>query len=95
MSNDMWNKIFNLKTFVYMKKASGDTEDDESISPFVDLLISKVDYKVIVLLATQWHIYNDEQQIKMAENYVEVHHISRFLLLMDYLSYRYKKGDLK
>ncbi|MEE5180999.1 hypothetical protein JDW21_18735 [Bacillus subtilis] len=91
----MWDKLLTLNALTYMKKVSEGTEDDTTILPFFEYLQENVNYKVIVVLATRWHVYDVVGQTGISINYVTEKHASRFIMLMDYLSKRFLKGELK
>lgn len=101
MSKKMWNKLLNIETVAFMKKASGDGdkengEDNKAIYDFFKAVVKKVrDYKVVVMMAVKWDTYEDEKQANIAINYMGWEDASRFIMLMDYLSEKFKKGELK
>lgn len=91
----MWSKIFTLETVKFMKKVSEDTEDDESIGQFIQFVEKHIDYKTVVIMATQWDKYEDIKQANLAIKFASMPHASRFIMLMDYLNMKFKKGELK
>lgn len=95
-----WDKILSSDTAIYIKgmadRAMGDeSEEYENISEFFEHLKSRTNYKSIVILATQWIKYEEKKQVALAVNFVGEYHASRFIILMDYLAYRFAKGELK
>lgn len=97
----LWDKILNYTTAIYMQKLSalesGDefSEDLESIGIFFDDLKTKMNYKVVIVIATQWRTFTHVKQANVAMISVGEEHASRFMMMMDYLSYKYQKGELK
>lgn len=96
----MWNKIFNVQCIAFLLKASGIREDKahgeemQMINIFIDFVKARFDYKVLVVMATQWDGYDDVKQANLAIKCAGEFHASRFIMLMDFLSHRYKKGEL-
>lgn len=101
LSNLMWSKLLNIETVAFIKKASGDGdnengEDNKSIYDFFKAVIKKVkDYKILVIMAIKWDTYEDIKQANIAVKYMGWEDASRFIMLMDYLSEKFKKGELK
>lgn len=92
----MWEKILTEDALEHMITFNKEeTEDMETMSKFVEHLIANVDYKVVVVLATQWHGLKDTVQANVAIEAVDEEHASRFIILMDYLSEKFQKGELK
>ena len=97
----MWDKILDLKCWYHMKNAVKDNEtgeviveDDFAIKSFFEYLKERIkDYKVLVVLVTQWKTYDDTKQANLAIHHVGWEHASRFIILMDYLSDRFIKGE--
>lgn len=92
---EMWDKIFSVELVFYMRKATGDTEDFDTIGAFQEHVKARVDYKQVVILATQWRTYDDLKQANVAIQLAGIFHASRFILLMDYLSKKFEGGSLK
>lgn len=84
-----------------MLKVSGDAEerdhgeDVKMIYNFIEFIKSRVDYKVIVVMATQWESYDDIKQANLAIQIAGEVHASRFMMLLDYMANKFKKGELK
>lgn len=100
MLEKMWSKLLNLETFAFIKNSSdyeGETsEDDKVIYDFFKDVKKKVrDYRVLVMMAVKWDSYEDVKQANIAINYMGFKDASRFIILMDYLSTKFKKGELK
>jgi hypothetical protein len=91
----MWEKIFTPDAVFYMQKVTGDTEDFNTINGFINHLKQRVDYKTVIILATQWKAYDDVKQANIAIQQAGVFHASRFILLMDFLSKKFVEGKLK
>lgn len=92
----MWEKILTedvLEHIVTFNKE--ETEDMQTMMKFVEFLMAWVDYKVVVMLATQWELKEDVEQAIIAIRLVGEEHASRFIIMLDYLSDKYKKGELK
>ena len=92
---EMWNKLFTVELVFYMRKVTGETEDFDTIGAFQEHIRARVDYKTVVILATQWHTYEDVKQANIAIKFAGVFHASRFIILMDYLSKKHIEGKLK
>lgn len=96
----MWDKILNQALALYMTMVTGKdgdrTEDATTISYFFDHVKTHVkDYKVVIVMATEWDKYEEAKQVGIAIHYVGEHHASRFIIMMDYLNQKFKKGELK
>lgn len=102
----MWERLLDDEIVNGIKVLSGtdrygvhvkdnETEDDDSIIKFFLYLIDNINYKVIVMIATQWNRFNLDKQVRVAVKYVGYIHASRFIMMMDLLSKRFVKGDLK
>lgn len=92
---EMWNKLFTPEVVFWMKKTTGDTEDFDTIGGFIEHMKAKTDYREIVILAMQWNTHDDMRQANLAIHFAGIHHASRFILLMDFLSNKFKEGKLK
>lgn len=94
----MWDRILNMKAVAYMlelSKVDGDLgEDSESIMRFFIYLKEHISYPTFFATIIQWSTLNVREQTETAINMVGEYHASRFFMLMDYLSYQYKKGRL-
>jgi hypothetical protein len=101
IDNSMWDKLLNHECRTFMKNLVRDEvevigEDDKVIDSFFNFLKGNIqDYKVVVVLATQWIGFDDTKQANMAINYVGWKYASHFIMLMDYLSNKFIKGELK
>ena len=93
----MWDKLLNMELTYYMIRVTKETEDEESIQKFYEHIKSRTEneYKLIVVLATQWSEYDDTKQANVAIKVAGMNHASRFIIMMDYLSSKYRKGKLK
>lgn len=91
----MWEKILTEEALEHMITYTEETEDFNTMSKFVEHLMARVDYKVVVVLATQWEGLIDIRQANIAVDAVGIFHASRFIILMDYLSKQFKEGKLK
>lgn len=92
----MWNKLLDVKLGMYMVRVTGGTEDDETIYKFFEHIENRIqDYKVVVVLATQWKTYDDMKQANLAIKFAGMYHASRFIIMMDYLADKFEKGELK
>ena len=94
-----WDKILNDETVLYVKamadkEIDDESEDYEKIAEFFDFLKTRTNYKSIVILATQWIGFDDQKQTALAVTIADELHASRFMILMDYLAYRFAKGEL-
>lgn len=94
-----WNRILNAETVIYViemakKEAGGDSEEEKYVRELFDVLRENTDYKSIVLLAMQWKGFSEASQVNFAITIVGEYHASRFMIMMDYLSYRHAKGIL-
>lgn len=70
------------------------TEDVRSVLDFAHRIRNTVNYKTAVVLATRWSGYPPESQAKLATTFVSTDDLSRFMMLMDILSIRFKRGEL-
>lgn len=93
----MWEKILTEEILEKIIFGLGEdaTEDMETMKDFVEYLMANVDYKAVVILATQWKSFEENKQVFYAMNIVEEYHASRFMILMDALSEKFLKGNLK
>ncbi|MER2008611.1 MAG: hypothetical protein ABS939_14260 [Psychrobacillus sp.] len=91
----MWDKILTPELVFWMKKVSGETEDFDTINAFIEHIKNRADYKIIVVLSTQWKGYDDRKQANIAIRIAGMYHASRFILMMDFLSNKFKEGKLK
>lgn len=92
----MWEKILTEDTLEHIVHFNEDeTEDMSTMLNFVEHLMAWVDYKVVVILAIQWATLEDIEQASLAINAVGEAHASRFIIMMDYLSEKFKRGELK
>lgn len=92
----MWEKIFTNDILEEMIKYHPDiSEDYETMKDFVEYLMINIDYKAIVIMATQWNSYTDVKQANIAILTVGKEHASRFILLLDCLSDKFLRGELK
>lgn len=92
----MWEKILTKETLAKMVLLHPDvSEDYETMNSFTNFLVNNVDYKAVVVMATQWDSYTDVKQVNLAITIVGEYHASRFILLLDYLNERFKNGELK
>ena len=92
---EMWDKIFTMDLVLYMRKVTGDTEDFDTIGGFQEHVKARVDYKMVVMLATQWHTYDELKQANVSIKFAGIFHASRFIIMMDYLSKKHLEGRLK
>ena len=90
----MWNRIFSLDVIGYMLRVSDEMENEDTIYKFIEHMKENNDYKTVVVMATQWDGYEDVKQANLAINQVGWKHASRFIMLMDCLSKKYKEGKL-
>jgi uncharacterized protein YihD (DUF1040 family) len=100
-NNPMWNKIFSVDCVSFMKSVSreggtkeDETEDDVTITAFINFVKERMDYKTIVMMAIQWNNYEDLKQASLAIHHVGLAHASRMIMLMDFLSKKFKNGGL-
>lgn len=91
----MWDKIFKLEVVDLIIRLSEQTEDKDTINQFRDFVEAELDYKVVIVLAMQWHMHDDVRQANLAIHHAGEFHASRFVLLMDSLSALIKEGTLK
>lgn len=96
----MWEKILTDDTLQNMvdmmtEDVEEATEDFQGLVAFVEHVMAWVDYKEVVVLATQWSNLLDIRQANIAVNSVGEEHASRFIVMMDYLSEKFKNGELK
>ncbi len=91
----MWEKILTEDALEHMINMPEVSEDYETMKEFVDYLLINVNYKAVVVFATQWHEMTEMKQVNLAMLTVGVKHASRFLLLLDYLSEKFLRGELK
>lgn len=102
MDNAMWDKLLTLESVEFIKRVSGDKailnefgEEERLILEMYSSMKDRVkDYKVLVILATQWDSYTGSQQANLAVHHLGLYHASRFIMFMDYLAIRFKKGEL-
>lgn len=92
---EMWNKIFTPEVILWVIGKTGGTEDFNTMNGFIDHVKERVDYKAVIILATQWHRYEDTKQADIAIRFAGVFHASRFMVTMDYLSKKFLAGELK
>ncbi len=97
----MWRKIFSVDAVAFIKSASREggakedaTEDDVTITTFINFVKEKMDYKTVVMMAIQWNNYNDLKQANVAIHHVGIEHASRMIMLLDFLSKKFKNGGL-
>lgn len=93
----MWEKILTDETLEKIIHGLGEdaTEDMDTMQDFVNYLIWNVDYKAVVILATQWKSFEEMKQVHYATSIVDESHASRFMIMMDSLSERFIEGRLK
>lgn len=91
----MWDRIFTKEAIDNIIEISEETEDKDSLKDFTEFIEAEIDYKVVVVLATQWHMLEDIRQANLAIHYAGEFHASRFIMLMDTLSKFIKEGRLK
>lgn len=93
----MWEKILTDETLEDIVIGLGDdaTEDMLTMKDFVEYLMANVDYKSIVILATQWNSFDENKQVYYAVSTVDEEHASRFMIMMDSLAERFVEGRLK
>lgn len=89
------DRIFTEEAIDYIIKLSEETEDRNTISKFADFVDAEIDYKEIVVIATQWHTFEDLKQANIAIHKAGLFNASRFVMLMDTLSTFIKEGRLK
>jgi hypothetical protein len=111
MNEVMWNKLLSLECKYFIRSLESREDDeykgdsneyepdklsDEAIDRFFKhVKQTVVDYKVLVILATQWFSYSETKQAKLAIHHVGWVHASRFIMLMEYLSMKFLKGELR
>lgn len=94
--DNFWDKLLTRDLALFMIKVSDETEDNDSVSRFFDFVRERIiDYKVIVVMATQWKSYDVNKQANLAVHYAGMNHASRFIMMMDYLAIKFIKGELK
>lgn len=94
MSNsksNKWNELFTTEAIIFMQTISDEEED--LINAFFESL-SEGSYFEIKTLATNWHTYTEQGQVRLAFSKVGEFHASRFLLFMDYLSLKEVEDEL-
>jgi hypothetical protein len=91
----MWDKLLSKELVFYMIEKTGNTEDFNSVNGYIEHMKARVGFKNVVVVATQWHKYDDMKQANIAIHFAGIFHASRFCLMMDYLSELYLKGELK
>jgi hypothetical protein len=92
----MWNKIIDKECLLFINKAMGEDEDEHIMQNFIGKLKENVkDYKVLIVLSTEWFSYEDTKQANLAIHHVGWFHAGRFIALMDYLSSKFMKGELQ
>jgi hypothetical protein len=92
---EMWDKLYTTEMVLWMKGITGETEDFDTIAGFIDHMKNRVDYKQVVVMAMNWHTYDESKQVSLAILNGGMFHASRFMLMMDYLSKKFLKGELK
>lgn len=95
MLQDMWDKLLTPEVVFYMKEVSGDTEDNSTVSKFFEDMKKTVDYKHVVIMATQWYTFDETKQVNLALQFAGEYHASRFIILLDFLSLKFREGKLK
>lgn len=96
MSVEMWEKILTQDALEFMITSHPDVSEDlVTMQKFIDYLMINVNYKAIVVMATQWKGLTDVKQANLAIVTVGEYHASRFILLLDYLSEKFVRGELK
>ena len=84
-----------LDTDVLNQFIKAETEDYQRIELFFGLIKERVeDFRIIASIAKKWDTFPIDKQTKMAINYAGIYHASRFIILMDYLNLKDKKGEL-
>lgn len=92
----MWDNILTADLALYMVKVSDETEDADSIEGFFLFMQKEVTHRnLMILIASQWQLYSPERQVEISVKYGRNQHASRFIMMMDYLSHKYKEGKLK
>lgn len=91
----MWEKIFTVEALQTMIDLSEETEDFKTLEKFVEKIIINNDYRVVVVLATQWESLKEDKQVSIAVNSVGENDASRFMILLDFLADKFKKGELQ
>lgn len=105
MSNENhWERILNPETMLYViemgKREFGDDEDnlggdeEKHILAFFEVLKEKTDYKSVVVMATQWITFSEAKQVALSIETVGEYNASRYMMLLDFLAYRFMKGKL-
>lgn len=91
--NPMWNKILTMEAMAEVAKLSND--EAHEVSKFFMDIQQKTDYKTVVMMAIEWKTYDEDKQTRLACATVGDYQASRFLALLDYLSVKFWKGELK
>lgn len=99
--NKMWLKLLTVEAMGFMirvsnegKEEDGTTENELTIMDFFNWLKKNFSYKTLVVLATQWHKYDEKKQVLLAIYHAGNDNASKMMMLMDYLSLKYQRGEL-
>lgn len=88
-----WESVLDMEAINFFVKTT--FEEEQTVVLFFNLLKERVeDYQIITSLAKKWDTYDASKQARIAINYAGIYHASRFIILMDYLNMKSKKGEL-
>lgn len=94
MSNKMWDRLLSPEAKAFMVKVGED--EPENVELFFNFLKDRMgDYQTLVVLATMWATLTPIQCANQAVKHAGTYQAGRFIALMDYLSQRFLKGELK
>jgi hypothetical protein len=89
-----WSEILNLESLNFIKNVS--YEEGWRIERFFSLLEYRIkDINILLILAKEWHNLDSHEQARLAVHHAGMFHATRFIILMDYLDLKYKRGELK
>lgn len=89
----MYDKIFGGEAYLFMIQVSDGTEDVVTVERFRTLLMEKVSYPTLMMIAKVWNTMRETGQVSIACKYVGMNDASRFMMYLDYLSMKVESGE--
>lgn len=100
MSERLWFNISNIQVAVRMLELAREYVGDEYGDTIVDIgvffkeLKERISYSTLMDTARKWDNYSLSKQVETSVNLAGEYNASRFMLLLDVLSEKIKKGEL-
>lgn len=92
-NHDPWERILTPETMTEISKLTKD--DFQELDKFYAHVREHINVKTVVIAATRWHSYPESKQVNIAIHLAGQLQASRFIALMDHMSTRFLKGELK